>query len=353
MCAIHLPHVGLMYGCDKGCTLVCFEIWPIDSANSRWDDLMNITGAFYALAAFAIFSTHDVVIKFLGGVYAPFQIIFFSTLFSFPLVMFMLIRDRTEGHLRPVYPLWTLLRTMAAMINTVAAFYAFSVLPLAQVYALIFATPLVITILSIPILGEKVGFHRWAAVVAGLIGVLVVLRPGGTDFTLGHMAALSCAFFDAFASIVVRKVGREERTAVLMLYPLIANFVVMGAMMIFFYKPLPLLDLGGVGMVSLLGFTGGVLLILAYRASEAAVVAPMQYSQIIWATIFGYFIFGETVDMPTVIGAGIIILSGLYIVFRESRGGHSENTPVLRTRSRASSAASFRISPFIRRVKQR
>ncbi|NIY79249.1 MAG: DMT family transporter [Rhodobacteraceae bacterium] len=314
---------------------------------------MNITGAFYALAAFAVFSTHDVVIKFLGGSYAPFQIIFFSTLFSFPLVMFMLIRDRTEGHLRPVHPWWTLFRTIAAMVNTASAFYAFSVLPLAQVYALIFATPLIITILSIPVLGEHVGFHRWAAVIVGLIGVIIVLRPGATEFTLGHMAALSCAGFGAFASVVVRKVGREERTAVLMLYPLIANFVVMGLAMSFFYRPFPLMDLGSVGLVSLLGFTGGVVLILAYRASEAAIVAPMQYSQIIWATIFGYFIFGEKVDMPTIAGAGIIILSGLYIVFREASGGHSENTPVLRTRSRASSAASFRISPFVRRGKLR
>lgn len=314
---------------------------------------MNITGAFYALAAFAVFSTHDVVIKFLGGMYAPFQIIFFSTLFSFPLVMFMLIRDRSEGHLRPVHPWWTLFRTLAAMCNTLAAFYAFSVLPLAQVYALIFATPLVITILSIPVLGERVGFHRWAAVVMGLVGVMVVLRPGTTEITSGHLAALSCAGFGAFASVVVRKVGREERTAVLMLYPLIANFLVMGLAMTFFYKPLPLLDLGGIGMVSILGFSGGVILIFAYRASEAAIVAPMQYSQIIWATIFGYFIFGEKVDLPTVVGASIIILSGLYIVFRESRGGHSENTPVLRTRSRASSAASFRISPFVRRGKLR
>ncbi|WP_417272844.1 DMT family transporter [Celeribacter halophilus] len=314
---------------------------------------MNITGAFYALAAFAVFSTHDVVIKFLGGTYAPFQIIFFSTLFSFPLVMFMLIRDRSEGHLRPVHPWWTLFRTLAAMCNTLAAFYAFSVLPLAQVYALIFATPLVITILSIPVLGERVGFHRWAAVVMGLVGVMVVLRPGTTEITPGHLAALSCAGFGAFASVVVRKVGREERTAVLMLYPLIANFLVMGLAMTFFYKPLPLLDLGGIGMVSILGFSGGVILIFAYRASEAAIVAPMQYSQIIWATIFGYFIFGEKVDLPTVVGASIIILSGLYIVFRESRGGHSDNTPVLRTRSRASSAASFRISPFVRRGKLR
>lgn len=310
---------------------------------------MNISGAFYALFAFAVFATHDAVIKYLGVSYSPFQMIFFSTLFSFPLVTFMLIRDKTSGHLRPVHPWWTALRTFCTTINVMCAFYAFTVLPLAQVYAILFATPLLITVLSIPVLGERVGPHRWGAVVVGLIGVFVVLRPGSTDLTLGHAAALTCACLGGLASIIVRKVGREERTVVLMLYPMVANFIIMGTLMVFTYKPLPINDLGGIGALSVLGFTGGVFLIIAYKASEAAIVAPMQYSQIIWATLFGTLFFGESIDLGTVIGAGIIIMSGLYIVFRESQGGTSQNTPVLRTRSRASSASSFRISPFLRR----
>ncbi|MEM5476101.1 DMT family transporter [Pacificibacter sp. AS14] len=310
---------------------------------------MNISGAFYALFAFAVFATHDAVIKYLGVSYSPFQMIFFSTLFSFPLVTFMLIRDKTSGHLRPVHPWWTALRTFCTTINVMCAFYAFTVLPLAQVYAILFATPLLITVLSIPVLGERVGPHRWGAVVVGLIGVFVVLRPGSTDLTLGHAAALTCACLGGLASIIVRKVGREERTVVLMLYPMVANFIIMGTLMVFTYKPLPINDLGGIGALSVLGFTGGVFLIIAYKASEAAIVAPMQYSQIIWATLFGSLFFGESIDLGTVIGAGIIIMSGLYIVFRESQGGTSQNTPVLRTRSRASSASSFRISPFLRR----
>jgi drug/metabolite transporter (DMT)-like permease len=314
---------------------------------------MNISGAFYALFAFAVFATHDAVIKHLGGSYSPFQMIFFSTLFSFPLVTFMLMRDTTSGNLRPVHPWWTALRTMCSSINVMCAFYAFTVLPLAQVYAILFATPLLITMLSIPVLGERVGPHRWAAVVVGLIGVFVVLRPGSTDLTLGHAAALTCACVGGLASIIVRKVGRDERTVVLMLYPLVANFIIMGSLMVFTYKPLPINDLGGIGALSVLGFTGGVFLIMAYKASEAAIVAPMQYSQIIWATIFGALFFGETVDSATVLGASIIIMSGLYIVFRESRSGTSENTPVLRTRSRASTASSFRISPFLRRDKSK
>ena len=152
----------------------------------------------------------------------------------------------------------------------------------------------------------------------------------------------------AVASIVVRKIGAEERPVVILLYPMVVNFLVMGSLMVLTYEPMPLPDFGGIALAALLGFMGGILLIVAYKVSEAAIVAPMQYSQIIWATIFGYVFFDELVDAGTLIGAGIIISSGLYIVFRESKGGTSENTPVLRTRSRASSATSFRISPFLR-----
>lgn len=314
---------------------------------------MNLSGPLYALVAFGIFATHDVVIKFLGGSYTPFQIIFFSTVFSFPLVTFMLMRDPTEGHLRPVHPWWTLLRTASAVIAGFSAFYAFSVLPLAQVYVMLFASPLLITLLSIPVLGEKVGIHRLLAVVVGLAGVIVVLRPGSSPLGLGHLAGASTAVFGAMASIIVRKIGPDERTAVLMLYPMAANFVVMGAILGFVYKPMPITHLGGIGVISLLGFVAGLFLIAAYRRGDAAIVAPMQYSQILWATGYGYLIFGESVDMHTLVGAGIIIASGIYVVFRESRLGAKSAAPVLRTRSRGATAASFRISPLLRRMKPR
>ncbi|CUH79807.1 DMT family transporter [Tropicibacter naphthalenivorans] len=306
----------------------------------------NAQGAIYALIAFGIFATHDVVIKFLGGTYSPFQVIFFSTLMSFPLVSFMLMNDTTHGNLRPVHPWWTAIRTTCAMLNGMCAFYAFSVLPLAQTYAILFASPLLITLISIPLLGEKVGWRRLVAVGVGLLGVLVVLRPGSTELSMGHLAAMGSAVFGAVASIIVRKVGREERSVVLLLYPMAANFVVVGALMLTVYKPMPLPHLGGTALISLLGFIAGLFLIMAYKAGEAAIVAPMQYSQIIWASAYGFFLFNETVDTFTLIGSAIIIGSGVYIVSRESAKGDSQ-TPVLRTRSRGY-GASFRISPFLR-----
>jgi drug/metabolite transporter (DMT)-like permease len=116
---------------------------------------------------------------------------------------------------------------------------------------------------------------------------------------------------------------------------------------------MPILHLGGMGIISLFGFVGGLLMIAAYRNGDAAIVAPMQYSQILWATGFGFFLFDEIIDVPTLIGAGIIIASGLYIVFRETRLGARSQTPVLRTKSRPATASSFRISPILRRMRER
>lgn len=308
----------------------------------------NLKGALLALAAFALFATHDVGVKTLGQYYAPFQIIFFSVLLGFPLATMMLMRDATPGTLRPVHPWWNAARTVASLVTGVSAFYAFSVLPLAQVYAFIFAAPLLITVLAIPVLGERVGLHRWAAVIVGLIGVLVVLRPGAEALSLGHVAGLTAAFGSALAAVIVRKIGQEERSAVLMLYPMMASFVVMAAIMPFVYRPMPAEHLGLVALVSLLSFFATLLTIAAYRRGDAAVVAPMQYSQILWAAVYGLAFFDEVPDFATILGSSIIIVSGLYIVLRETLRGSTSTSPVLETRSRAATVASPRISTLLR-----
>lgn len=308
----------------------------------------NARGALIALLAFAIYATHDIAIKILGATYSPIQIVFFSVLLSFPLATVMLMRDNTAGTLIPRHPWWMALRTVAAVATGVSAFYAFSVLPLAQVYAILFAAPLMITVLAIPVLGEKVRLRRWAAVLVGLIGVLVVLRPGSTDLALGHVAALVAALGGSIASIVVRKIGADERPVVMLLYPMVTNFVVMASLLPLVYVPMPIEHLGLLGVVAVFAWIASRMIITAYQTGEAAIIAPMQYSQIIWATVYGTFFFGESIDMTTAIGAGIIIASGMYIVLRESRAGASENTPVLRTRSRGETGTTPRISLFMR-----
>ncbi|MBF9019151.1 DMT family transporter [Roseobacter sp. HKCCD5988] len=308
----------------------------------------NIKGALIALAAFGIYATHDVVIKYLGASYSVFQIVFFSVLFGFPVTMLLLMGEPKPETLRPKYPFWTALRSIAVVFTGATAFYAFSALPLTQTYAIIFAMPVLITLLAIPMLGERIGIRRASAVVLGLVGVLIVLRPGAADLNLGHLSALAAAFGGALVSVILRKIGSEERSVTLMLYPMMANFIVMGALLPFVYEPMPLLDMALMALVAILALLAMWLVILAYRMADAVIVAPMQYSQILWAVFFGTMFFGEGVDQATVIGAAVIITSGVYIVLREDSRPADSQKPVLRTHGRIGAPSVPRMTAILR-----
>ncbi len=295
----------------------------------------SMAGPLLALGAFALFSVHDVIIKTLGESYSPVQIVFFSVLLGLPLAMLILMRDPTDGNLLPRRPGWTALRTTAAVTTALCVFYAFSVLPLTQTYAILFATPLLITILSVPLLGERVGWRRGVAVLVGLGGVLLVLQPGqGEGLTLGHLAAFVGAFASALASIIIRKIGSEERNVVLLVYPMMANLALMGMVLPFVYQPMPLTHFGALALMAALALVASLCVIAAYKRAPAFQIAPMQYSQILWAVVFGALFFGEGVDLVTIAGAVVIIASGIYILLREEKGNVSENRPVLATRTR-------------------
>ena len=122
----------------------------------------------------------------------------------------------------------------------------------------------------------------------------MALRPGETHLGAGHLAAVVAAIGGSFASVVVRRIGSDERPIVIMLYPMMANFFVMGLALGFVYEPMPAAHVGLIAIMAILGSVAGLVIIGAYKSGEAIVVAPMQYSQILWAAIFGYFIFSES-----------------------------------------------------------
>ena len=277
----------------------------------------NLKGIILSLAGFAIYSTHDVFIKFLGAFYSPFQILFFSVLFSFPLVNLFMVGSPRTGSLWPHHPVQMSLRVLATSVSGFSAFYAFSVLPLPQTYALLFLTPIFITLLSIPVLGERVGIHRGGSVLVGFIGVLIVLQPTTSTLTLGHFFGILAAMGASVNSLITRKIGQKEKTAVMLLYPLFGNFILMGLFLPFVYVPMPAAHLGGIALVSFLGFLAMFCIVGAYKASNASVIAPMQYSQILWAGFYGVLLFNDEISMSFVIGATLIIASGLHIVKRE------------------------------------
>ena len=278
----------------------------------------TVTGALCALAAFGLYALNDITVKYLGTDYSPVQILFFSGMAGFPLVVLQMMADKKGGSLRPVLPGWTAVRMVIVAFNGLLVSYTFATLPLSQSYAIFFMMPLFICLLAVPMLGEKLDLPRGLAVLAGLIGVLVVLRPGGEPLQWAHLTALLGAGFGALYYIILRRTGGVERMAVILLYPMMAQVIVVAALLPFFYQPMSALHLGLTGLMALEAFAGTLLIVVAYRLAPAVVVAPMQYVQIIWATIFGVILFDEHLDLMTALGIAIIIAAGLFILLRAS-----------------------------------
>ncbi len=279
----------------------------------------NLHGVAFALAAFGLYATHDAVLKVLAVNFSVFQVVFYLNLFTLPMVVAMLMADPALGNLRPKHPWWILLRSILSVVGSISVFYAFTVLKMSETYAILFTTPLFITALSVPVLGEHVGPRRWGAVLIGFAGVLIVLNPGVSEIGLAHLAALLGAASAALIFVSVRKIGRDERVSVLMLYPMLTNLILMAGLAALTYRPMPLNDLALNGFMAVLGFIAMLCLIHAYRVATAVTVAPMQYSQMLWAIFFGFLLFDETLEVRVLLGAGVIIASGLYIALRERK----------------------------------
>ena len=279
----------------------------------------NLRGALLGLLGMGMFACTDITIKYLGAGYHPFQIIFFAGILSVPIVALYAMAGPADAGLRPRQPRLMALRCGFVLLNTIFGTYAFASLPLAQCYAIFFTMPILIALLSWPVLGEKIDPLRGVAIVLGLGGVIIALDPGRATLGWGHVAALAGALAGAVNYVIMRQTGRAERTAVLILYPLMLQTAVAALVLPWVYLPMPLADLGRTGFMSLTTFIGYFLIIAAYRRAPGVVVAPMQYSQIIWAAIMGAVLFGERMSGQMVLGTALIIASGIAIVARQDK----------------------------------
>lgn len=296
--------------------------------NKSGNDVLR--GAGLALLGFSIFSLHDALIKSVSNI-PVLQTAFFVVLFSFvPFTLFLAV-DGTKRSLRPQLPWLVALRSLFTVTGLLCVFHAYSRLPLAQVYSLLFAAPILITLLAIPILKERIHAIRWFAIILGMCGVLIVLRPGSSALSWDHLAALGAAACVACTSVVTRLIGSREHSVTLVIYPLLTTVVVTGIGTVFVYVPMPgdvMLKLCAVGLLSVLGQT---LMIESYRTTEAQFVAPMQYSQMLWALLYGALVFNESVDSTVLLGSAVIVCSGLLFIWRELVA--SVRQPVLHTRN--------------------
>lgn len=276
-----------------------------------------LRGILLILAATTIFSTADTIAKFLTAELAAVQINWTRYLVSS--VMALAISLRSPGHpFRAVHPKIQLVRGLCVTCSSLLFVLAISVIPLAEAASIGFAAPLVVTILSIPLLGEVVGIRRWTAVAAGLLGVLIVLRPGFGTFQLQSLLALGGACTWALALVLTRKMaGTMERGATTMLWSSLTGLAILSTMLPFHFRAPSFGTMALLLLMSVLGSAGQWLVILAHRHAPASTLAPIFYIQLLWTTLGGYLVFAAIPDRWTILGASIIICSGLYTAHRE------------------------------------
>lgn len=275
-------------------------------------------GIGFAVLSFALFSFSDAFVKwFAAAGYPVVQLSATFALFALLPVAWLVARAGGLATLRARQPLWVAMRAALMAGDTVCAYYAFGALPFAEAYAIFFGTPMLVTALSVPFLGEKVGWRRWLAVLAGFAGVMIVLRPGFGNFGPGHAAALGAMVLFACSLLVLRRVGNSESSAAMLSWVLLALLLVTAPLVPAVFVPPPALDLALMGIGGVLLGVAHVTLIEAFRAAPAAAVSPFHYSQIIWAVLLGLLIFDELPDLWVAAGSAVIVGSGLFILWRE------------------------------------
>jgi drug/metabolite transporter (DMT)-like permease len=193
-----------------------------------------------------------------------------------------------------------------------------SVLPLATVITIMFVSPAFIAALSAPLLGERVGLHRWLAILGGFAGVLIVLRPGGTSFEWALLIPVAGALVNSFRDIMTRRLARTE-TSVAILFWSAVIVTVANAMTAPVWEPVPPTAVAWFLLVGFLNTGAHFLLIEAYRMAEAAVVAPVRYTGLIWAGVLGFVVWDHLPDMWLLVGAAVIVASGIYMIRAESK----------------------------------
>ena len=294
--------------------------------------------ALCALMAVMCFSLNDMLVKFLSGGYALHQIVLLRSLIGITVLLVVFIPISGSFTVLKTKRLgFHLLRGLCVVFANLTFFLGLAELPLAEATAVFFICPFLITLFSIIFLKEKVGLHRWSALAVGLIGIIVILRPGTEAFKMAALLPIIAAFSYAALHILTRHIGKTESALTMSFYIQMTFILICSGFGLFAsdgryaQEDLPALNFlfrewGPIAsedwtVFFILGFSsafGGYFISQAYRIAEAGYVAPFEYGAMPLAIFWGYMVFNETPDIQVVMGIVLIIASGLYVVWRET-----------------------------------
>jgi len=285
----------------------------------------SVAGIGLMVLAILLFTVMDTIGKDLTARYSVPQVVWARYFFQFALMLLLIPRVGVVDLVRSARVGTHVIRGLLLAASTICLIGAISFVPLADAYAITFTAPLLVTVFSIPLLGERVRWRRWSAVLAGFAGVLIVIRPG---FGVTHWALalpLITALGFALYQILTRKVSAVpgESPLAMLFYLACVGTLIMTALVPFFWQPVAPVDWLAMVAMGALGGVGHLILIRALTIAPASLLAPFVYTQIVWALVLGYLVFGDVPDRWMLVGCAVIVASGLYVFYREAVLGKS------------------------------
>ena len=278
-------------------------------------------GILLMIGATVVFALQDGISRHLAGTYNTYMVVMVRYWFFAAFVVFLAMR--APGGIRETArtdQLWLQIFRGVLLVGEICvAVYGFTVLGLIESQAVFICYPLLVAALSGPVLGESVGWRRWAAIGVGLIGVMIILQPGAGVFDPAAVIPFISALMFAVYGLITRYAARRDSTATSFFWTGIAGMVFMTAVGIWFWEPMSQGDWFWMALLCVSGVTGHWLLIKCYEVAEAGAVQPFAYFHLIWAAILGVAVFGEIIRINVATGAAIIIAAGLFTLWRESR----------------------------------
>jgi len=272
------------------------------------------------LVAVGAFAFMDSLLKFLTEHYPTMQVSAMRGYASLPFVLLPLVYKRSISELRPVRWKLHLMRGLLSVFLLATFVYALRVLSLGDAYSIFLSAPLLVTALSVPILGEKVGWHRWAAIGIGLCGVLVMLRPSTSSLmTVGALAAFVSAVAYAISVVSVRVLSKTDSNTSVVFWSMLIMTLVSTLLGLGDWQPIRAEHYGVIVATGALGALAVHLLTLAYRSAPASMIAPFEYTALLWGVGIDWLAWDTLPSARVYIGGGIVVLSGLYLIWRESR----------------------------------
>ena len=289
------------------------------------DTSLRGIGAFIIATLF--FAVQDALTKQLTSTLPAWQIVsirfFFFSLFA---IGWAASTIGIRNALATKKPVWQVLRGIL-IVSEIALFsYTIAFMGLAEMHTVFISFPLIITALSVPFLGEKVGWRRWLAVLLGFIGTVIIIKPGSGLFNPYALLALVAAFMFAVYNILTRKLAEYDRFETSLLYFGVAGFLFSLFFVPFVWQPVSGTDAVFLLLLSASAIIGHFLLIMALQLAPAVVLQPFSYFVLVWAIIIGFLVFGEVLDQLTLFGAAIVVASGVFIARREYKlSGNAAN----------------------------